>query len=151
MPRPASELTAHLGYWLRLVSNHVSGEFADRLEARNIKVAEWVLLRNLHDIQGLPPSELADRLGVTRGAITKLADRLIARGLVKRTAAADDKRAQSLSLTTPGRALVPALAAIADANDADFFDHLSAADRRTLLRILTTIIERKNLAGIPLE
>lgn len=150
MPRPASELTTHLGYWLRFVSNHVSGAFAHRLQAHDVKVAEWVLLRNLHDGPGLPPSELAERLGVTRGAVTKLADRLIERGVVRRTAAADDKRAQLLSLTASGRSLVPVLAAIADENDADFFDHLSAADRRALIRILSSVIERKNLAGMPL-
>lgn len=151
MSRPASELTDHLGYWLRFVSNHVSGEFAGRLQARDVKVVEWVLLRNLYDSPGLAPSELAERLGVTRGSVTKLADKLIARSLVERTASQEDGRAQTLSLTGKGRSLVPALAAMADENDAAYFDHLAAADRRALLRILKSIIERRNLAGPPVD
>ena len=34
----ASELESHLGYWLRLVSNHVSQSFADKLGARGVTV-----------------------------------------------------------------------------------------------------------------
>ena len=52
----------HLGYWLRLVSNHVSGAFAEKLAARDISVAEWVLLRELYDA-AQPPSLLATLLG----------------------------------------------------------------------------------------
>ena len=32
-PQPVPELTAHLGYWLRFVSNHVSRAFARKVEA----------------------------------------------------------------------------------------------------------------------
>jgi DNA-binding MarR family transcriptional regulator len=38
-------------------------------------------------------------MGMTRGAISKLADRLIAKSLLVRTADPQDGRAQSLSLT----------------------------------------------------
>ena len=74
MARAASELTAHLGYWLRFVSNHVSLAFARKLESRGVTVAEWVVLRELYESAPVAPSEVAERLGLTRGAITKLAD-----------------------------------------------------------------------------
>jgi hypothetical protein len=35
----SSALEAHLGYWLRRVSNHVSGAFARAQEARHVSVA----------------------------------------------------------------------------------------------------------------
>ncbi len=44
-----------------------------------------------------PPSKLADALGMTRGAISKLVDRLLAKKLLSRTAGKDDKRFQSVS------------------------------------------------------
>ena len=47
-----SDLTAHLGYWLRYVSNHVSHAFARKVEARGVTVAEWVLLRQLLESGG---------------------------------------------------------------------------------------------------
>jgi MarR family transcriptional regulator, lower aerobic nicotinate degradation pathway regulator len=67
------ELSAHLGYWLRQVSNHVSYGFAHKLAARDITVAEWMLMRVLYGRQPLSPSQVADEMGMTRGAITKLA------------------------------------------------------------------------------
>ena len=107
--RAPSDLETHLGYWLRFVSNHVSQSFARRVEARGVTVAEWVALRALYDHVGLAPSVLAEQLGMTRGAISKLVDRLERKALVRRRADADDGRAQKLDLTSKGRALVPQL------------------------------------------
>src|ERR1700742_2574379 len=102
----ASPLEAHVGYWLRFVSNHVSQAFAQKIEARDVTVAEWVLMRELFDSPSRPPSEIANAIGMTRGGITKLADRLIEKSLVTRTTDKSDRRWQSLALTPSGRALV---------------------------------------------
>lgn len=146
-----SELATHLGYWLRYVSNHVSHAFARRLDAHGVTVAEWVVLRSLLGEEHLAPSQLAVRMGVSRGTISKLADRLIAKSLLTRTADPHDRRAQTLALTPTGQALVPALAALADQNDTEFFEHLSAQDRATLLRILRDIVAQQNLHAVPLN
>ena len=47
---------AHLAYWLRFVSNHVSQAFGQKLQARDVTVAEWVLLRSLFDQPSIAPS-----------------------------------------------------------------------------------------------
>ena len=147
----ASDLTAHLGYWLRYVSNHVSQTFARKVEAHGVTVAEWVLMRQLLDEKALAPSRLAERMGMTRGAISKLAERLIAKSMLVRAADPEDGRAQTLSLTPLGRGLVPELAALADANDAEFFDHLAPKDRAALLRILREIVEKRGLKSLPVD
>ncbi|CAO3454814.1 Transcriptional regulator, MarR family [Azospirillum argentinense] len=146
-----SPLDAHLGYWLRFVSNHVSHAFAAKLAERGVTVAEWVVLRDLHSRDGVAPSLLADRLGMTRGAISKLADRLAAKGLLTQTADADDRRCQTLALTRQGRALVPDLAALADRNDADFFGHLDPAERARIEETLKGIVRRMGLRSIPID
>ena len=144
-----SDLETHLGYWLRFVSNHVSHAFSLKLQARDVTVAEWVVLRDLLDGDGVPPSLLADRLGMTRGAISKLADRLVAKELVERTASTEDRRQQTLALTAAGRKLVPALSALADRNDAEFFGHLKPAERAALEKTLRGIVRRHDLKTIP--
>lgn len=146
-----SELTDHVGYWLRQVSNHVSQAFARKVEAHGVTVAEWVLMRQLLGEDPLPPSRIAGRMGMTRGAVTKLADRLIAKSLLVREADPEDGRAQTLALAQKGRKLVPKLAALADANDAEFFDHLAQSDRTALLRILRGIVEKRALKSLPLD
>jgi DNA-binding MarR family transcriptional regulator len=145
------ELTAHLGYWLRQVSNHVSQAFARKLAAKDVTVAEWALMRMLHDREPTSPSQLADDMGMTRGAITKLADRLIAKVLIIREASPDDGRSQTLRLTAQGTALVPALAALADKNEAECFGHLSGKDRSTMQRILKETVTRLGLAAVPTD
>jgi DNA-binding MarR family transcriptional regulator len=149
LARAASELTAHLGYWLRFVSNHVSLAFARKLESRGVTVAEWVVLRELYGSGPVAPSEIAERLGLSRGAITKLADRLIAKSLLARRASLADGRAQRLSLTAQGRLIVPGLAALADENDAQFFADLSARDRADLKRILRDLVASRGLKTVP--
>ncbi len=147
----ASDLTSHLGYWLRYVSNHVSQAFARKVEVHGVTVAEWVLMRQLLDSEALAPSRLAERMGMTRGAISRLADRLIAKSLLVRVADPQDGRAQTLSLTPAGRALVPELAALADANDAEFFDHLTSKERAALLRTLREIVDQRGLGSMPID
>lgn len=144
-----SSLTDHTGYWMRMVSNAVSHEFARKVAAEGVTVAEWVFLRALFDADGTAPTALADRMGMTRGAISKLADRLVAKGLATR--ARQGRRGQMLSLTRLGREKVPVLARLADENDNDFFGVLTRHERDALSRILTTLVERRELAAAPLD
>jgi DNA-binding MarR family transcriptional regulator len=149
--RDVSTLEDHLGYWLRYVSNQVSQAFARKVLERDVTVAEWVMLRMLFEHDALAPSVLAERLGMTRGAISKLGDRLVAKALVTRTADDNDRRYQALAITAAGRALVPELAALADRNDAEFFGHLSAADRAAIMRIMQDIVRRRGVRTLPVD
>jgi DNA-binding MarR family transcriptional regulator len=146
-----SELRDHLGFWLRAVSNHVSQTFARKLLASGVTVAEWVILREMFNRPGTAPSDLAALTGLTRGAISKLVDRLVAKDFLARTYAEDDRRYQSLALTTAGNKLVPKLAAIADENDKAFFATLSKKERAKLRATLAKLVEAHNLTTVPIE
>lgn len=146
-----SRLDTHLGYWLRLVSNHVSHGFAAKVAAHGVTLAEWVVLRELFDHERLAPSALADALRMTRGAISKLVDRLAAKGLVEKASGGDDRRFQSIALTPAGRALAPRLAELADANDAEFFGHLTPDEAGRLEATLKQIVRRRGIAGVPID
>ncbi len=146
-----SELRSHLGFWLRFVSNHVSQAFARKLLASGVTAAEWVVLREMYDRPGMSPGLLADIAGMTRGAASKLMDRLVARKFVTRRENADDRRFQDIELTPAGRRLVPILAAIADRNDEEFFTPLSARERAALFSILKKLAQAHSLRKIPTE
>jgi DNA-binding MarR family transcriptional regulator len=149
--RPVSALTEHLGFWLRTVSNHVSYAFAGKVAARGVTVAEWVMMRSLYGKDPIAPSRLAAEIGMTRGAVTKLADRLIAKSLIVRRSSPEDGRSQTLALTKRGTELVPELAEMADRNDAEFFDQLSADERKRLERLLRRLVERCQMTAIPID
>jgi DNA-binding MarR family transcriptional regulator len=152
MPKPAvSDLETHLGYWLRFVSNHVSLGFKRGVEAEGVTVAEWVALRRLYDVEQTSPSDLAARMGMTRGAVSRLVERLVGKELVHRAASPDDGRAQIIALTESGRRLVPRLAAIADRNDAGFFAHLSAQESRFLMDLMRKTVRLHGLTSLPVD
>jgi DNA-binding MarR family transcriptional regulator len=151
MPPALPDLTDHLGYQLRQVSNHVSHGFARKLAAKDVTVAEWGLMRVLFGREPTPPSLVAGEMGLTRGAITRLADRLIGKRLLSRDADPTDGRGQRLGLTSAGRDLVPELSALADRNETECFAHLSAEDRRALQRILRETAAHLGLTAVPLD
>ncbi|HCE23023.1 MAG TPA: MarR family transcriptional regulator [Hyphomonas sp.] len=149
--KPPSDLQAHQGYWLRVVSNAVSQNFARKLQMEGVTVAEWVVLRLLFDVDRMAPSRLAEEMGVTKGAVSRLADRLAEKALIERAENPDDKRAHSLALSRAGRALVPYLADLADKNDAEFFGVLSDMERQLLRKILQGLVLRHDLGKLALD
>src|SRR5579875_2578707 len=99
-----SGLESHLGYWLRRVSNAVSGRFAHALrEQQQTSTAEWVLLRQLYDRGEATPGDMAEALGMTRGAVSKIVDKLEGKDWVLSKPAPTDGRVQLLSLTRNGQ------------------------------------------------
>jgi DNA-binding MarR family transcriptional regulator len=146
-----SNLESHLGYWLRFVSNHVSHAFRLKVESHGVTVAEWVVLRALFDSDAVNPSQIADKIGLTRGAISKLVDRLVGKGFVLCRVEKTDRRYQTVILSASGRRLVPMLAELADQNDQEFFGHLSEQERAGLFAVLRNIAQIRGLASIPLE
>jgi DNA-binding MarR family transcriptional regulator len=149
--RSISGLESHLGYWLRRVSNAVSGEFARSLRAKQTSVAEWVLLRDLHECEPTTPGELAEALNMTRGAISKIVDKLQAKGWIRSRVNPEDNRGQLLSLTSAGRRALPELATIADRNDDRFFACLDAGEQSSLRSLLTKLAEHHQIRDVPVE
>jgi DNA-binding MarR family transcriptional regulator len=146
-----AHLKSHIGFWLRFVSNHISHAFARKLEGSGVTVAEWVILREMFDSASTSPSALATSTGLTRGAVSKLVDRLVQKSLVNRAEATGDRRFQDIKLTAPGRALVPRLAHIADQNDEEFFAQLSAEEREQLVATLKKLVAANRLHKIPIS
>ena len=146
-----SHLEEHAGYWLRFVSNHVSHAFARKVEAQGVTVAEWVLLRQMFGTGATNPSQLADVVGMTRGAVSKLVERLCQKNLAVRSPAPGDRRYQTVELTAVGKQLVPVLARLADANDREFFGYLKPEDRNSLVSLLQDIVRQHGWKELPVN
>ena len=145
------QLETHLGYWLRRVSNAVSGSFSRALQEKQTSVAEWVLLRELHERGQTGPGELADSLGLTRGAVSKIADKLDAKGWIKTEAKEGDSRFRLLCLTRAGERSLPVLAEIADQNDVGYFDCLTAREKSVLRDLLIKLADHNHIHNVPTE
>jgi DNA-binding MarR family transcriptional regulator len=142
-------LDAHLGFWLRFVSNHVSARFGQLVEDEGTSVTEWVALRTLFDKTQTTHAELIEALGMTKGAASKVVTRLEEKGLARRELAHGSAREQVLLLTPQGRALVPRLAALADQNEEHFFGHMSARERQALMSAFQALVSHHHLKEVP--
>ena len=136
MERPETSLSA----MLRLVANRITVAEAAALRMYGVTAAEAALLRELHAAGAVAPSVLAHRLGITRGAVTKLVDRLKAKQLLVRAKGRGDGRMQTIALTGAGARLVPDLVAVAARVEAKISGRLDAAGRVGLAKGLTRII-----------
>ncbi|TGL14420.1 MarR family winged helix-turn-helix transcriptional regulator [Leptospira levettii] len=147
-----SHLKSHLGYHLRMVSNAVSHTFAKKLTNLDVTVAEWVILREMYSHEtNTSPSIVAEITGLSRGAVSKLIDRLLHKGLVSREEGMIDRRYQEIKLTKQGKTLVPKLAIIADENDDAFFLKLTGLEKKQLRNILKKLTNLHNLNTNPIE
>jgi DNA-binding MarR family transcriptional regulator len=146
-----SDMKRHVGFWLRFVSNHVSHAFARKLLASGVTVAEWAVMREMFDDEETSPGLLAERIGMTRGGVSKLVDRLLSKKLITRRERSDDRRFQSIALTPAGRRLIPQLAVLADQNDEEFFHPLSVRERAALIATMKKLVQANGLKSLPTE
>ncbi|MDP9245248.1 MAG: MarR family transcriptional regulator [Chloroflexota bacterium] len=78
---------------------------------------------------GLRPTELAERVLITKSGLTRLLDRLVDRGYIERRACASDRRGQLIVLTVDGRrAFRRAAPNVVRAIGTMFGDHFSERD-----------------------
>jgi DNA-binding MarR family transcriptional regulator len=128
--------------------NEMFGAVARRLRHASIKaLAPWQIApsqsRAVSVVAGhgaMRPGELADHLRITPRSATEVVDGLEERGLVRRTADPEDRRATLVTITEKGREVSAAVRAARAAEAETIFGRLSASDREHLRRILGKLV-----------
>jgi DNA-binding MarR family transcriptional regulator len=151
MDAKIGNMDSYLGYWLRFVSNQVSASFQQRLSEKEVTVAEWIALRFLFSHSPCSLTKLADEMGMDKGAVSRLVDRLEKRAFITREFTFEDRRLSSIQLTSSGEKIVPALAKIADENDKCFFGHLSKKEVSQITDFLKDIVNRHGFKSKPIS
>ena len=94
-----------IGYLLRTLRIHMDRAIDDEMTPYDLTGVQWRPLLALHLGLGDTAAELA-RLGcVDTGAMTRMLDRLEAKGLVRRSPCPNDARVMRIALTAEGRRL----------------------------------------------
>lgn len=146
-----SPLEAHLGFWLRYISNQVSSRFENQLEANDITVTEWVAMQTLFERPHKTHAEHISALGMTKGATSKGITKLENKGIAARHLVEDSAREQVLPLTADGKQLLSKLAALADGNDQFFFGHLAKAQRSELMTSMQALVRHHQLKEVSIK
>jgi DNA-binding MarR family transcriptional regulator len=126
------------------LANHMARLFAHGLNARikplGLAPAQFMVLLELVDNDGLTQKELVERLDVEQATMANTLARMDRRGLIRRAPHAEDARARTVHLTDKGRALHgPAIAAAKAQNDAATAD-LTATERAQLIALMHKVI-----------
>lgn len=94
-----------IGYLLRMLRLHMDRAIDDEMTAYDLTNVQWLPLLAIHLGLADTAAELA-RVGyVDTGAMTRMLDRLEAKGLVRRTPCPKDARVMRLALTADGERL----------------------------------------------
>jgi DNA-binding MarR family transcriptional regulator len=113
-----------VGYLMRRVLMALTQDTDKRLEPHGLTHAQWGPLFMIRKAGGATVAELARELQTDPGAMTRLLDRLEAKGLCRRLRSTDDRRVVNIALTPEGEeaaAKVPvALAEVMNAHLAGF-------------------------------
>ncbi len=100
MTRKTDTFQFYIGGLLRLVSNEVSQSFTRKMAEKGVSAGEWMVLRTLYETDLTTPRDVADYTGLTRGAISKLVQKLTEKKLVTRAETQNDRRYQEIYLTS---------------------------------------------------
>jgi DNA-binding MarR family transcriptional regulator len=92
-----------VGYMMRRVLGSVAQEVERQLEPAGLTNAQWVPLFKLAMGRASTVAELARECQLDAGGMTRLLDRLEAKGLCRRVRSSEDRRVVNLELTPEGR------------------------------------------------
>jgi DNA-binding MarR family transcriptional regulator len=109
------------------------------LRPLGVSAAGGLALGILRDHGTMPPSELGERLIVTRATVTGVLDSLERRSFVRRSPNPADRRSLLVEITPAGLAVVQELRTIVHRNEKDWMTVLSKEELRTYVDLLHRI------------
>jgi DNA-binding MarR family transcriptional regulator len=134
--------------------SRASAVFADAFERKvgrplGLRRHEYVLLRIVHEQPGVTSAELARDVGVSRPCVTKVMDELQRRGLVTRTTALRDRRAQCLEASAVGSELAERAMALALDAEQLLLAGWTSDERQRLLDLLGKLVPPQPMGRHP--
>lgn len=146
-PSPTTPLARLLVMAYRLLVDDLHRELAAR-GWTDIRVAFGFMLLALRDGPA-SPRQLVTTLGISKQAVSKLAEAMVGAGLVERIADPTDGRARNLRLTDRGHALLRDVEEIHHDLETRWAHTLGAGGVESLRRDLDTVIRAAHEGALP--
>jgi DNA-binding MarR family transcriptional regulator len=143
----AEGLSRRAGFLLVQLGTHAHRRFADRLGRFDLHPRHFGMLSHLGASEGQSQQALSSALGIHRSAVVALVDDLERRGLAERRRDPSDRRAYSLYLTGPGRAVLGDLRRVAEEHEDELLTALDASERSQLISLLQRVARSQGLAA----
>ncbi|MFY8055918.1 MAG: MarR family winged helix-turn-helix transcriptional regulator [Limnohabitans sp.] len=134
-----AHLEALLGYNTRRAALHIIGAFMQNMAEFDLRPAEFSVLSLIRHNPGITSRQLCAALNILPPNLVVILKQFEKRGLIARKPHPTDGRAIGLSLTDKGDTLVAAAEEVSAASDLSSTQTLTAAERKTLTRLLQKI------------
>lgn len=130
-----------VGYLMRRIISAVGQEVDHELEPSGLTNAQWVPLLKLHMGTASSVAEVARECQLDAGSMTRLLDRLEAKGLVRRLRTSKDRRIVNLELTDEGREAAKQIPQVLCRVQNAHLQGFSADEWNTLKNLLRRILD----------
>jgi DNA-binding MarR family transcriptional regulator len=122
-----------------------------RMAEHDLTDAQWKPLWFLHSGRAGNAIELAREMDVDAGAVTRLLDRLEAKGLLERVRSQTDRRVVHLQLTPAGRAKAAEVPHVLASVNNDLLRGFSETEFKQVIRLVDRLSGNATLMQAPIE
>jgi DNA-binding MarR family transcriptional regulator len=139
-PKSERFVDDYLLYLLARGSHAVSAEFHAKLRKEGISVPVWRVLATLSGSAGETVTGLAEACLLQQPTMTKLLDRMVRDGIVKRMPDVRDRRVVRIQMLPRGEQMVKDLLVAAKAHEAEVLARFPAIDQTHLKQLLRAMM-----------
>ena len=137
-----------MGYLMRRILTMVSSEVERQLEPIGLTNAQWLPLYKLSIGMASTVAELACESQIDAGAMTRLLDRLEAKGLCQRVRSLSDRRVVNIELTEAGRQAAAGIPAVLSQVQNTHLSGFSVEEFETLKGFLRRIFDNAQASSV---
>ena len=140
------------GYLFRRMQQIAVAIFVEECRAYDLTPVQYAALVAIRTHPGIDATRLSAVIAFDRSTLGSVIERLEAKSYIDRKPAREDKRVKLLHLTKKGSALLRNIVPLVDRAQARMLQPLKQADRKTLLALLTQLVDLNNEASrVPLR
>jgi MarR family transcriptional regulator, lower aerobic nicotinate degradation pathway regulator len=140
------------GYLFRRMQQIAVAIFVEECRGQDLTPVQYAALVAIKTHPGIDATRLSAVIAFDRSTLGSVIERLQAKGYIERKPAAEDKRVKQLYLSRAGDQLLREVGPSVDRAQARMLQPLNPADRKTLMALLTQLVDLNNEASrVPLR
>lgn len=143
------DVATSVGHQLAHLMTMMRREVELRMAAHGLTDAQWKPLWALKCGRAGNAIEMAREMGIDAGAITRLLDRLEAKGLVERVRSENDRRVVHLRLTAAGETVAAHIPHVLASVNNDFLEGFSEAEWKQLRKLIGRMATNGSALAVP--
>ena len=152
MPITMDAVYTKPGYLFRRMQQIAVSIFVEECRAHDLTPVQFAALVAIHTHPGIDATRLSAVIAFDRSTLGNVIERLETKLYIERKPSPGDKRVKLLYLTKSGAALLRDIMPAVDRAQARMLQPLKPADRKTLLALLTPLVNLNNESSrVPLR